>query len=118
MQEAKEYLLVLAAQKGDEKAFTFLYKFYQHSLLRFAFKISGDTQLAQEAVQNNWLNVANKLILLRDPRAFKSWLFKSVRWRVYDLIDKSKKDKTVLLEDVTEDLNVFESIYKTKNKTE
>ncbi len=33
-------------------------------------------------------------------------------------MDKSKNDKTVLLEDVTEDLNVCETIYKTKNKTD
>lgn len=104
MQKAKEELLVLAAQQGNEKAFEVLFKHYQPSLLRFAFKLCSEQVIAQEAAQDAWLKISRKLISLKDPRAFKSWLFKAVRWRVYDLMASKLRDSQVLVNESQNDL--------------
>ncbi len=95
MHKAKEDLLVIAAQQGNEQAFNFLCKYYHASLSRFAYKLCSNSQLSQDALQEAWLKIAKKLRTLEDPRAFKGWIFKIVRWSVYDLMRKSVKEEAV-----------------------
>jgi len=94
MNQAQIDLLVLEAQMGDEKAFEKLFKHFQQSSLRYAYKVVADPQIAQEATQNSWIKIAKNLTSLKDPRAFKSWLFRSVRWQVLDLIRKQQSQGT------------------------
>ncbi|SFB79871.1 RNA polymerase sigma factor [Pseudoalteromonas denitrificans] len=101
MHKAEEDLLVIAAQQGNEKAFTFLCKYYQTSLSRFAFKLCGDRHQAQDAVQDAWIRIAKKLKTLDDPRAFKSWIFKAVRWCTYDLMRKSLRNEADCQQDIS-----------------
>ncbi len=96
MHKAKEDLLVLAAQQGNEQAFTFLCRHYHASLLGFAYKLCGDEGIAHDGVQNAWVKLTKNLRSLDDPRAFKSWVFKTVRWSVYDLMRKSGRDNSVI----------------------
>ncbi|MCJ8267975.1 MAG: RNA polymerase sigma factor [Psychrosphaera sp.] len=102
MLQAKEDMLVIAAQQGNEQAFSFLCRHYQTSLSRFAYKLCGDHQMVQDALQNAWVKMANKLRILEDPRAFKSWIFRSVRWSVYDLMRKSMREETLIEQDEIE----------------
>ena len=37
-------------------------------------------------MQDVWISISKKLSKLEDPRAFKSWIFRALRWRVLDLI--------------------------------
>ena len=53
--------------------------------------------MAQDAVQNGWLKTTRNLRKLEDPRAFKSWLFRAVRWSTYDLLRRSKKHEESIL---------------------
>jgi len=95
MQKAKEDLLVIAAQQGNERAFAFLFKYYQPPLLRFVYKLCNDQQLSHDAIQNAWIQLARNIRKLEDPRAFKSWVFKTTRWCVYELMRKSKREENV-----------------------
>lgn len=97
MLQAKQDLLVLAAKNGNERAYVFLCKYYQKPLLRFSYRLCGDHQMAQDAVQNGWLKTTRNLRKLEDPRAFKSWLFRAVRWSTYDLLRRSKKHEESIL---------------------
>lgn len=108
MLKAKEDLLVMAAQQGNEEAFNFLCKYYQQSLYRYAYKISSDSQLALDAVQETWLRIAKKLRELEDPRAFKSWIFRAVRWSTYDLLRKSNRAEQSLDETDGQEAVAFE----------
>ena len=96
MLKAKEDLLVIAAQNGNDQAFAFLCKHYHVSLHRFAYKLSNDHQLAQDAVQNAWIKITKKLKDIEDPRAFKSWVFRAVRWCAYDLMRKSQRQEELV----------------------
>ena len=89
MHQAQQDLLVLEAQSGNEKAFECLVAFYHPQLIKFATSLSGNHDLGKDAVQDVWINMTKKLRTLNDPRAFKSWIFRAVRWRVTDLA-KSK----------------------------
>ena len=103
MEQAKIDLWVMDAKRGDEKSFEQLFKYYQPSVLRYAYKMKSEQQMAQEATQNSWLKIAKTLPRLKDHRAFKSWLFQSVHWQMLDLIRKQQKDKqSVNLDDIEE----------------
>ena len=86
MHQAEEDLLVIAAQDGNQKAFRLLYDRYHRQLLRFAYQISRDQEIAQDAVQECWIKSANTIRKLNDPRAFRSWLYQMVKWRTTDLL--------------------------------
>lgn len=64
---------------------------YQKPLLRYAFKVCNDKEIAQDAVQDAWIKFAKSLRKLDDPRALRSWLYKLVHWRVIDLIRTEKR---------------------------
>lgn len=103
MHQAKEDLLVLAAQNGNEQAFTFLCRHYHAGLLRFAYKLCGDEGMAHDGVQNAWVKLTKNLRTLKDPRAFKSWIFKTVRWSVFDLMRKSGRDNAMIENEISLD---------------
>jgi RNA polymerase sigma-70 factor (ECF subfamily) len=98
MHQAQQDLLVLEAQSGNKKAFECLVIFFHPQLVNFAGSLSGNHALAKDAVQDVWISITKKLNKLEDPRAFKSWLFRALRWRVLDLI-KAKAYQFQAIED-------------------
>lgn len=82
--------LVLSAQQGKRNALELLYEYYQPAMLRFAYTLCSDQQLAMDAVHDVWLKSVNSLSRLNDPRAFKAWIFRAVKWRIIDIHRKRK----------------------------
>lgn len=96
MHQAQQDLLVLEAQNGNEKAFECLVVFFHPQLVNFASNLSGNHALAKDAVQDVWIKVSKKLGTLEDPRAFKSWIYRALRWRILDLVKaKSYQFETI-----------------------
>ncbi|WP_251358599.1 RNA polymerase sigma factor [Kangiella sp. TOML190] len=91
MKTSREELLVISAQAGNQAALAELYQSFYKPLVKFAFKLCGHHDWAQDAVQDVWLEVAKKLRKLNDPKAFRSWIFRAVRWRCIDLARKANK---------------------------
>jgi len=89
MNQAEHDMLVLAAQDGGREAFQTLVSTHHRSLLRFAFSLCANRAVAQDAVQDAWMTVARRLRRLEDPRAFRSWIFRAVRWRTLDLVRRT-----------------------------
>lgn len=98
MQRAKEDLLVVHAQQGSVRAFEALYRHYAPLLARFAYRLCGDEQLALDAVQDAWITLSKTLRRLEDPRGFRSWAYKTVRWRVVDQLRKKPEESDALNE--------------------
>jgi len=96
MNQAEQDLLVLSAQNGNQKAFGLLFKLFHKPLVNFAFKLSGDKEMAYDSVQESWMKIAKNIRKLRDPRAFKSWIYRLVRWRVLDQLRVKKRDSNRL----------------------
>jgi RNA polymerase sigma-70 factor, ECF subfamily len=88
LQQAKADLLVIEAQAGNQSAFAHLYRHYNAALLRFAYRFCADEQLAGDAVQEAWITLSKSLKTLKDPRGFRIWAYKTVRWRVVDQVRK------------------------------
>lgn len=78
----------MAAQGGNMRAFELLYRVYNKPLLRFAYRLSGDEALAHDALQEAWITLSKTLGKLKDPRGFRVWAYKTVRWRITDQVRK------------------------------
>lgn len=96
MNQAEHDLLVIDAQDGSRRALDVLVRHHHRNLLRFAYSLSRDTALAQDAVQDAWIKVAGRLRRLDDPRAFRGWIYHAVRWRVFDLLKRSHRNERSL----------------------
>jgi RNA polymerase sigma-70 factor, ECF subfamily len=57
-------LLLRRAAKGDEEAFTLLYRHHQAALYRFALRMTGNAWAAEEIVQDVFMT------LMRDPKKY------------------------------------------------
>ena len=65
---------VESAIAGDEVAFARIVAAYHGDLVRVAFVVAGDEQLAQDAVQSAWSIAWRKLDTLHDPDRLRPWL--------------------------------------------
>ena len=86
MHQAEEDLLVLAAQNGNQKAFNLICQRYHKLLLRYAYRVCADKDIAQDATQEAWIKLSKNIRKLNDPRTLKSWLYSLVRWCSIDLM--------------------------------
>ncbi len=100
-QERDEVLLRRSA-KGDEGAFTELYRRHQAPLYRFALRMSGNVWAAEEIVQDVFMT------LIREPRKFDpergallSFLYGITRNRVMKHLERTPRE--LLHEELDED---------------
>lgn len=66
--------IVRSAATGDEVAFARLVAEHHAQMLRVAFVITDDTEIARDAVQSAWTRAWQHLHSLRDPLQVRSWL--------------------------------------------
>lgn len=66
--------VVERAAEGDKVAFARLVAAYHADLVRVAYVVSGDEQLALDAAQSTWTIAWRKLGTVRDPARVKPWL--------------------------------------------
>jgi RNA polymerase sigma-70 factor, ECF subfamily len=63
-EQVSDDVLLRRAAKGDEEAFTLLYRRHQAAMYRFALRMTGNTWAAEEIVQDVFMT------LMRDPRKY------------------------------------------------
>jgi RNA polymerase sigma-70 factor, ECF subfamily len=74
--ESDDLELVHASKNGDVAAFEQLVKRYDRKLLRIAQSVTHNTEDAQDAVQDAFLKVFQKLGQFREESQFSTWLFR------------------------------------------
>ncbi len=70
-----DHILVEKAKKGEVPAFSELVLRHQKSLLRLAYRVVGDLEMAQDVVQESFMKAYQKLNSFEGRSAFKSWVF-------------------------------------------
>jgi RNA polymerase sigma-70 factor (ECF subfamily) len=100
--QEREDVLLRRAAKGDEEAFTLLYRRHQASLYRFALRMNGSAWAAEEIVQDVFIT------LMREPKKFDAtrgalgaYLFGIARNRVMKYGERAPRE--VSLEERHED---------------
>lgn len=100
-QEQDDALLRRAA-KGDEEAFTLLYRRHQATLYRFALRMTGSSWAAEEIVQDVFMT------LMRDPKKYDAargtlggFLYGVMRNRVLKHLERAPRE--ISLEEKNED---------------
>jgi len=63
-EQEKDDVLLRRAAKGDEEAFTLLYRRHQAAMYRFALRMTGNTWAAEEIAQDVFMT------LMRDPKKY------------------------------------------------
>lgn len=92
MKEAEIEILVLELQAGRKEALGELYTLLHASMRKYAAIRIDDAMVAEDLVQNVWLQVSKRVIRLRDVSLFRSWLFKALRWEITDWHRKAAKE--------------------------
>src|SRR5262252_9505394 len=102
--EPRDDVLLRRAAKGDEEAFTHLYRRHQAALYRFALRMTGSAWAAEEIVQEVFMT------LMRDPKKYDgargtlgAFLYGVTRNRVLKHLERSPRE--VSLEEKNEDGN-------------
>lgn len=91
MQHAEVDMWVIKAQQGDEKALVALLQHYQTPLLQFAYGITRDSSLAQDATQEAWFTIVKNIRRLQETQAFRSWIYRAVKWAALEQLRSAKK---------------------------
>ena len=95
-------LLIVQSKKGDNTAFSKLYSIYANDLFRFAVYMMGNTEDAEDAVQEAVFSAWRNIHTLKDDNLFKVWIFKILSNRCKtELMKKNKAPDTLPIEEYT-----------------
>ena len=101
-EQDRDDVLLRRAAKGDEEAFTLLYRRHQAAMYRFALRMTGNTWAAEEIVQDVFMT------LMRDPKkydatrgALDAFLYGVARNRVMKHLERMLRE--IALEEKNED---------------
>jgi RNA polymerase sigma-70 factor, ECF subfamily len=117
----RDDVLLRRAAKGDEEAFTLLYRRHQAALYRFALRMTGNAWAAEEIVQDVFMT------LMRDPKKYDvqrgtlgGFLYGIARNRVMKHLERRPRE--VALEEKNEDGTgsgiVLQDVFTPANWTE
>lgn len=87
-----EYLAA-SARAGDRAALGLLAERWQPKLLAHAWRLLGDGEASQDAVQEAWADILKGLGRLDDVRVFPAWAYRIVTRRAADAIRRRQRDR-------------------------
>lgn len=66
--------ILAQAQAGEVEAFTRLVEAHHQSMVRVAYVICGDVELARDAAQTAWIRAWQRIGSVREPARLRAWL--------------------------------------------
>ncbi|HOV25615.1 MAG TPA: RNA polymerase sigma factor [Pseudobacteroides sp.] len=90
--------LVIKCQQGDMEAYEALFGSYFSKAVRYAFLITGRSDLAEDIVQEALIECYKDIKSLKSPEKFKSWFYRILvrtSWRV-----KAKEKRNVSMDEL------------------
>ena len=91
----KVYLeyLVLSSQKGDGDALEKLIHHWQPRLLKHAWYLTGDGEVAKDMVQEAWIAAMKSFRNLQDPSRFRAWIYRIVTHKCADWVRRCQRQQ-------------------------
>ena len=75
MPDAEEHCLIAALRRGDEAAFAALLDRYHATMVRVATLYVSSQAVAEDVVQETWLEVVRGLARFQERSSLKTWIF-------------------------------------------
>lgn len=75
---------------GGEGALADLYERYARRVHRYAIRMTGDEDAAQDVVQETFLRVQTSLHTLRNEESLEAWLFRIARNQVFTMLRQTR----------------------------
>jgi RNA polymerase sigma-70 factor (ECF subfamily) len=91
--------IVEQAASGDEVAFARLIDEHHEPMVRAAYVVVGDVDLAREAAQNAWTLAWKRLSSVRDPGRIRSWLVAICANEARGLVRRAKRRQIIEISD-------------------
>lgn len=107
MERDKLIELVCAAQNGEEAAATDLYNAFQKDLYYHILKTVNDPTLAEDLLQDTFIEILQTINNLNEPAAFPSW---SKQVAYHKCTAYFKKRREILADEKEDGLSVFDTI--------
>jgi len=89
---------VAAAAAGDADALAHIVGVYHDDMARLCYVISGDAEMAQDAVQSAWPIAWRKLGTLRDPERLRPWLMSVAANQARQMLRSQRRHAVVQIE--------------------
>lgn len=99
MDAATEPTTAERAASGDEVAFARLIDEHHEPMVRAAYVVVGDVDLAREAAQNAWTIAWKRLRSLRQPERIRSWLVAISANEARGLVRSAKRRQVIEISD-------------------
>jgi RNA polymerase sigma-70 factor (ECF subfamily) len=93
-----ERFLILRCQAGDAAGFEELVGLHNARLWYYVRKLWGDVHGAEDLLQDVWFDVFRGLPRLTEPGAFRAWLYRIARLRVFRQLRKRRVGWVPLIE--------------------
>ncbi len=87
-------ILIKSLKKGEEKAYVFLVDYYHKRLYAYALNLIGDYAMAQDILQNVFLNTWRHRAKLNTKYSIESFLYRAV---YNEFINEYRKNKAITL---------------------
>ncbi len=85
---SQEKLLLSQLRQGDSRAVKLWYQKYHQLLLRFALKKTSDITIAEELVQETFINALKSLNLFREKSSLSTWMISILSHEIADYYRK------------------------------
>ena len=101
-QRAAGVAIIAAARSGSRAAFEALARHWHVRLVAHGLRLTQDRDMAADAAQAAWLDIARGLRGLRDDQAFAAWAYRIVTRRCANIIRQRQGQRDLLAEMLAE----------------
>ena len=95
-------------QSGDERAYVELVNRYKDRLLNFVFQFLGDSEQAEDVVQDTMLRLYEKKHYYKEIAKFSTWIYTIARNLANTELRKRKRRKTTYLSQMSKEERQYE----------
>ncbi|WP_225999788.1 RNA polymerase sigma factor [Paenibacillus sp. BJ-4] len=96
-------------QAGEVQDYAFIVKKYQHQILVYCWRLLGNEQEAEDAVQDILVKSFEKINMYKPTVSFSSWLYKIAYYHCLNLIRRKKLHQTLKLGLFTHNMTATDS---------